>query len=202
MPHAPLTDVERLHLKPVRKVEASGALSHRLEYAMQNKKKKGGKWVVYGKLVAREELREQIRDNTLPDPRPFDRPDYVLEDDDTVTAPEINENEGHDESGMSSPAATLLKVGAAAGSGTRPQRDEALCKKVHALRMENPDCGTKAMAKELGADCKAVRDALEDLGIKGSPRASVSTPLGNSTPRRTSALGSGDERVSSVPCTS
>tara|TARA_B100000795_G_C22614993_1_gene366594 strand:+ start:105 stop:551 length:447 start_codon:yes stop_codon:yes gene_type:complete len=111
MPYTPLTDEERKRVKKVRKVEAGGAPRGKPLYAFQNTDT--GKWVVYGKSTALQAVRDQIRDNTLPDVRPFDRLDYALEDDDSATAPEINENnenDDQDESGMSSPAATLLEL--------------------------------------------------------------------------------------------
>jgi hypothetical protein len=127
--------------------------------------------------------------------RPFDKAGYVLEDTDPEVAPETDENEAQGDR-MASPA-TPGEGGVVVGSRVRPVNED-LCKKVHELRQQNRGIGIKAMARTLGVESKAVRDACEDLGMQASPRASPSlaTPSGgDSTPRRSS----GELRASSAP---
>ena len=191
-PAVNMTDAERERVKKVRKKEADGGLSTRLLYAVQNSE---GDWVVYAKEKALEMIHGQTLNNTLPTVRPFDKTGYVLEDTDPEAAPETDENEAQGDR-MASPA-TPGEGGVVVGSRVRPVNED-LCKKVHELRQQNRGIGIKTMARTLGVESKAVRDACEDLGMHASPRASPSlaTPSGgDSTPRRSS----GHLRASSAP---
>ena len=72
----PLTDAELERVKKVRAVLADGsARRRRALYAVQSSV--GGGWVCYSKGQALAIFREQVRTNTLPATRPFDRVDYV-----------------------------------------------------------------------------------------------------------------------------
>ena len=74
----PLTDAELERVKKVRAVLADGSVcTRRALYAVLSSV--GGGWVVYGRGRALALYREQVRTNTLPATRPFDRVDYVLD---------------------------------------------------------------------------------------------------------------------------
>jgi len=74
----PLTDAELERVKKVRAVLADGsACTRQVKYAVLSSV--GGGWVVYTKGKALAIFREQVRTNTLPATRPFDRVDYVLD---------------------------------------------------------------------------------------------------------------------------
>ena len=76
---------------------------------------------------------------------------------------------------MASRAEQQQLSAASSNNGSRPV-DKALCKKVRDLRLDTwtwraaPSYGIKGMAKELEVDCRAVRNALDDLGFDAYPR--------------------------------